>query len=625
MAPPCPRSIGSVPPAPAGDRRYAARWLGALLFLIVLGVFLPALRNDFVTYDDPAYVIENPHVNSGLSWANFRWAWSSFEHSNWHPLTWLSHQLDCALFGLAPRGHHLTNILLHAGSALVLFLVLRRATGFLWRSLIVAALFGLHPLRVESVAWIAERKDVLSVFLGMLTLWAYVTYAQHRTAARPRAWLPYSLALLTFAVGLTAKPMLVTLPCVLLLLDLWPLGRWRGTELRANAKLILEKLPLFTLAAVSCVLTSRAQSAGGAMQAIENFSLPVRIANALVAYALYLGKLLWPTKLAVLYPNFGEMPPLWQTVLAAALLLGLTAAALWALRRGQAWALVGWLWFLGTLVPVIGLVQVGGQTMADRYSYLPSIGVLLALVWLAAELSHRLPRRSLVLGAASLAAVLACSVLSVRQTALWKNSVTLFQHTLAITRDNWMAHFNLFLAYNRSPETAGLARAEYAKTLEIVAAFSERQNQRGLTLLARPGRLDEAISCFRKAIRVKRDNAGAHLNLGTALLRRPDGRTEAVEELRTALKLNPDSPDAALQLGRALAEDAGTRDQAIYTLRAALWQFGDRTDLRLALANTLAREPRRRDEAIAEYERVLQLEPTNAEAKASLAALRGHK
>ncbi|MFT3830624.1 MAG: tetratricopeptide repeat protein [Opitutaceae bacterium] len=621
MAPSSPRSIGAAPPAPASDRRYTARWLGALLFCVAFGAFLPALRNDFVTYDDPAYVIENPHVSTGLSWANFRWAWTSFEHSNWHPLTWLSHQLDCALFGLAPWGHHLTNILLHAASALLLFVVLQRATARLWRSLVVAALFSLHPLRVESVAWIAERKDVLSTLLGLLALWAYVAYAQRAHAARPRAWSPYGLSLLAFAASLTAKPMLVTLPCALLLLDLWPLDRWHGGALRSVARLVFEKLPFFALAAVSCVLTSKAQAAGGAMQAIENFSLPVRAANALVAYSLYLGKLVWPSGLAVLYPNFGEMPPPAHIAGAALLLVALSTAALVAWRAGRPWALVGWLWFLGTLVPVIGLVQVGGQTMADRYSYFPSIGALLVLVWVAAETSLRLPRRTIVLGAVALAAVLACGVLTARQVARWRNSVTLFQHTLAVTRDNWMAHFNLFLAYRRSPETAELARVEYARTLEIIAGFSERQNQRGLALLDRAGRLDEAIACFRKAVRVKKDNAAALLNLGTALLRRADGHAEAVEVLRAARRHQPESPAVARQLGRALAQEAATRDEGIYLLRTALWQFGDDAALRLALADALGREPRRRDEAIGEYERVLQLDPANAEAKAGLAVL----
>jgi len=604
--------------APGTDRR--PLWLGALLFLITLGVYLPALRYGFITYDDPAYVLEEPHVNSGLTWENFRWAWTSFEHSNWHPLTWLSHQLDCQLFGLAPWGHHLTSILLHAGSTLLLFVLMRRATGFLWRSLVVAALFGLHPLHVESVAWIAERKDVLSTLLGLLSLWAYVAYAQRASSGRPRAWLPYTLAFLGLAAGLTAKPMLVTLPCALLLLDLWPLGRWTGAAPAGRARLVAEKLPFFALAAASCVLTSLAQSAGGAVKAIEYYAIPVRIANALVAYAQYLGKLFWPTDLAVLYPSFGEMPPVEHIVLAVAVLAALSAAALLALRRHHAWAAVGWLWFLGTLVPVIGLVQVGGQTMADRYSYIPSIGVFLVVIWSAAEATRPLARRTLVLGASTVVALTACTGLTLHQLAFWRNAETLFRHTVAVTEDNWMAHFNLFVFYSRSHATQSLAREEYARTVTIVEGFAERQNRRGLALLHQ-GRTKDAISYFRKSIKVKKDHAPAHANLGRALLQTPDRLDEAIASFRTALRLAPDNAEAQLGLGQALARSPDRLPEAISELRIAAWLLPDRADAHLAFADALARDPSRRTTAIAEYEKVLSLEPASAEARAGLARL----
>lgn len=597
-------------------------WWAIALFLVTLAVFLPTLRHDFVTYDDPAYVVGEPHVNTGLTWANVRWAWTSFEHSNWHPLTWLSHQLDCTLFGLAPWGHHLTSVLLHAASTLLLFLVLRRATGFHWRSLIVAALFGLHPLRVESVAWIAERKDVLSTFLMMLTLWAYVAYARLCQSGARRAWLPYALAVVGFAVGLTAKPMLVTLPCVLLLFDLWPLDRWLAGTWRGRARLFGEKLPFFLLAAASCVLTYMAQNAGGAVKTVDNFEPSVRVANAIVAYAGYLGKLLWPADLGVLYPNFGEMPPTGQIVFGSIVLLALSAAVLLAVRRGHHWASVGWLWYLGTLVPVIGFVQVGGQTMADRYSYIPSIGVLIALVWAVAEFTRRLPHRPIVLGVAASAVVATSAAATGHQLGYWKNSVTLFEHTIAVTDDNWMAHFNLFLHYQKSPATAAEARREYTKTAMIVARFAELQNQRGLALLDQPGRLDDAIAYFRKSIRVKKDHAGAHVNLGRALLRRPDRRADALAEFQTALRYEPDNPEATLQLAKALAEDPATLSQAITALRMAVWQLDDRADVHLALADALARDPRRHREAISEYERTLQLDPQNVGARAGLAKLR---
>jgi len=596
--------------------------LGALLFLITLGVYLPALRYGFITYDDPAYVLEEPHVNSGLTWENFRWAWTSFEHSNWHPLTWLSHQLDCQLFGLAPWGHHLTSILLHAGSTLLLFVLMRRATGFLWRSLVVAALFGLHPLHVESVAWIAERKDVLSTLLGLLSLWAYVAYAQRASSGRPRAWLPYTLAFLGLAAGLTAKPMLVTLPCALLLLDLWPLGRWRDATSARRLWLVAEKLPFFALAVTSCVLTALAQSAGGAMKATELFPLSVRIANALVAYALYLGKLCWPTDLAVLYPSFGEMPPVEHIVLAVAVLAALSAAALLALRRHHAWAAVGWLWFLGTLVPVIGLVQVGGQTMADRYSYIPSIGVFIGIVWAAAELTRPLARRASVLGITAGAALTACTGLTLHQLTFWRNSETLFRHTAAVTEDNWMAHFNLFVFYRRDPAAQAQAREEYGRALSIIGAFAERQNQRGLALL-RQGRTEESVSYFRKSIRVKKDHAPAHTNLGLALLQTPGHLDEAIAAFRTALRFDSENGEAQLGLGRALARSPDRLPEAISELRMAVWLLPDRADAHLAFAEALARDPSRRSTAIAEYEKVLSLEPASAEARASLTRLQG--
>lgn len=612
------------PAAPAAQRAIGADrrplWLAALLFLIVLGAYLPALRYDFITYDDPAYVLEEPHVNTGLTWANFRWAWTSFEHSNWHPLTWLSHQLDCRLFGLAPWGHHLTNILLHAGSTLLLFILLRRASGFLWRSLAVAALFGLHPLHVESVAWIAERKDVLSTFLGLLSLWAYVAYAQRAAAGRPRAWFPYHLSLFALAAGLAAKPMLVTLPCAMLLLDLWPLGRWTDATPARRLRLVAEKLPFFALAVVSCVLTSLAQSAGGAMKAVEYFPIPVRIANALVAYASYLGKLFWPTDLAVLYPSFGEMPSSGRIVLAVAVLAALSVAALLALRRGHAWATVGWLWFLGTLVPVIGLVQVGGQTMADRYSYLPSIGMFLVVVWAAAELTRPLARRAVVLGITGSAALTSCTGLTLHQLTFWRNSETLFRHTIAVTEDNWMAHFNLFVFYKRDPAAQVQAREEYGRAVSIIGAFAERQNQRGLALL-RQGRTEEAVSYFRKSIRVKKDHAPAHANLGLALLQTPGGLDEAIAAFHTALQIDSENGEAQLGLGRTLARSPDRLSEAISELRMAVWLLPDRADAHLAFADALARDPSRRTTAIAEYEKVLALEPASAEARAGLAAL----
>jgi tetratricopeptide (TPR) repeat protein len=414
--------------------------------------------------------------------------------------------------------------------------------------------------------------------------------------------------------------MLVTLPCAMLLLDLWPLCRWTGAGPAGLVRLVAEKLPFFAFAAASCVLTSLAQSAGGAMKAIEYFPIPVRIANAFVAYALYLGKLFWPTDLAVLYPSFGEMPPAEHIVLAVALLAALSAAALLALRRRHAWVVVGWLWFLGTLVPVIGLVQVGGQTMADRYSYIPSIGVFLVIVWATAEAMRPLARRVVVLGIATGTALTTCAGLTIHQLAFWRNSETLFRHTVAVTENNWMAHFNLFVFYRRDPAAQVQAREEYDRALSIIGAFAERQNQRGLALL-RQGHTEEAVSYFRKSIRVKKDHAPAHANLGLALLQTPDHLDEAIAAFRTALRLDPENAEAQLGLGHALARSPNRLSEAIAELRMAVWLLPDRADAHLAFADALAHDPSRRTTAIAEYEKVLSLEPASAEALASLARL----
>ena len=426
------------------------------LFLLVLCTFWPSLGNGFVNYDDDLYVAANGHVQSGLSWAGARWAFCTPVAANWHPATILSHMLDCQLFGLKPWGHHLTSVWLHAVNTVLVFLVFRRMTGALWRSLLVAALFGLHPLRVESVAWVAERKDVLSTFFFMLTLWAYVRYAQESKVQSPKSKVAYVLALVFFACGLMSKPMLVTLPFVLLLLDYWPLGRnaecgMRNAEPGAGGKvqgrtwpwmkLVREKAPFFLLAAIASAVTLITQHRAKALATVENIRLIDRLANALVSYCRYLAKFLWPAKLAVFYPE----PVKWPTatvLLAGLLLLGISIMAV-ALRHRHRYLPVGWLWSLGTLVPVIGLVQVGAQAMADRYTYVPLIGVALLLVWGMHELTSRWQFRAVLLSAAAAAGMILCVALTRRQIGHWRDTETLFRHALAVTDDNWVAHHNL--------------------------------------------------------------------------------------------------------------------------------------------------------------------------------------
>ncbi|MCY2989851.1 MAG: hypothetical protein NTY19_18560, partial [Planctomycetota bacterium] len=408
----------------------------ALLVVTVLCAYWPVGRHEFVNFDDPQYLVDNPQVRQGLTWGGIRWAFTTGHAANWHPVTWLSHMIDCQLVGLQAGWHHVIGMLFHIANSVLLYLVFQRMTGAIWRSFMVAALFALHPLHVESVAWAAERKDVLSALFWILSLAAYVRY----TAAP--SWRSYGVVMVCFALGLMAKPMLVTLPCVLLLLDYWPLGRWsfeanRRVRLRL---LIVEKLPLLALSAASCLVTMIVQSRGGAVGSVTAFPVTVRLANAVVAYVAYLGKLIWPTRLAVFYPYHAIAT--WQWMSAAAVLAGITAVAI-ITRRRWPYLLVGWLWYLGTLVPVIGVIQVGRQSMADRYTYLPLVGVFVMLVWWITELSARSRWSQSLLRVAAGTAIIVCLALSFLQVVRWRNSVTLFEHCLRVTGNNALAHTSL--------------------------------------------------------------------------------------------------------------------------------------------------------------------------------------
>lgn len=424
--------------------------LGVCLFLaaMVATLFGPTLGHGFVNYDDDAYIHLQPEVVRGLSWDGVVWAFTQVHSGNRHPLTSLSHMLDCQLWGLNARGHHFGNVLLHGASALLLFLALRAMTGALWRSAFVATLFAIHPLRVESVAWVSERKDVLSGFFFMLTLLAY-----HRYAQRPGA-LRYGAVALLFALGLMAKPMLITLPFLLLLLDFWPLRRptrW--------PRLLLEKLPLFFLCAVSALATMQAQT--HTMRSLELLPLSARLANAAVALVTYIGQFFWPTRLGVFYP-LPEQVSIWKTAFALALVVALTLLTL-RLRRSRPYLTVGWLWYLGMLVPVLGLVQVGLQSHADRYTYLPQIGFALALTWGIADLSASWKFRPQILTAAAALIVGALSLATARQVDYWQSSETLWRRTLAVTEKNAVAHTNLGTLL---PALEALAHYEAAVALE---------------------------------------------------------------------------------------------------------------------------------------------------------------
>jgi tetratricopeptide (TPR) repeat protein len=598
-----------------GRERRRSFVLGALLFLLVAGVFLPAVTHDFITYDDPVYVTQNAHVTGGLTPENVAWAFKSTEASNWHPLTWLSHMADCQLFGLRPWGHHLTSVLLHALNALILFVALRRMTGALWRSLLVAALFGLHPLHVESVAWISERKDLLCAAFWMLALWAYAARAGALRECRRGAWAYYGLTLLLFALGLMCKQMIVTLPCVLLLLDYWPLGRWHGSSGAARWALVAEKIPFFALGAAASMVTLFAQGGGEAVATTEDFPLPVRVSNALISYCRYLGKCLVPAKLAVFYPFFAEQPPIWEPVLAATLLAAITVAAA-VLVKPRPYLLIGWLWFAGTLVPVIGLVQVGGQSMADRYSYVPLIGVFVMAVWGAADAADHWQVGRAARGVAAAAVVAALGVLTARQLTFWKDGAALFRHAIAVTENNWVAHANLYATLSKSSGTE--ATAEFRETVRILAAFAETHVKKGDELERVPGHSQDAIKEYRTAVRVMPDLAGPHLSLGAALAKTPVHVPEAIDEFREAVRLRPDLAEAHYDLGIALSGTPGGQTEAVSEYETVVTLEPDNFRAHYNLAFLLSRIPGRQNEAIAEYEAVIRLRPDNYQAHFNL-------
>jgi tetratricopeptide (TPR) repeat protein len=491
--------------------RVPRHWLVALALAgVTLVAFAQALWCGFVNYDDPDYVTKNEHVTAGLSAEGVRWAFTTFKNGNWHPLTWLSLQLDATLWKTDPFGFHLTNVLLHAANAALLFLALRALTGALWRSAAVALLFAVHPLRVESVAWVTERKDVLSTLFGLLALWAYAAYV---AAPSTRRYL--ALAGL-FALSLLSKPMLVTLPCLLLVLDWWPLGRLQTADWWRR---VVEKLPLFALVVASSAVTYRAQLDQSAVGNTEMFPASVRAENAVVSYAAYLLKTVWPADLGAYYPHpiYDRRPGgglTGETVgLAAVLLAALTAGAV-ALRRRAPYLLAGWLWFLGTLVPVIGLVQVGAQAYADRYTYFPQIGLLLAVCWGAADLARGRERVAL---AAAGAAALVLALATQAQMAYWKNSEVLWRHSLQVTFSNSTAEMNL------------------GEILE------EKKDFQG------------AAECYRRAADCEPGSVGAHYRLGT-VLDRLNLNNDAAREFGEAARLAPDSPDAVYKLGITAAK-----------------------------------------------------------------------
>ena len=531
------------------DKRPNRYWV--ILFYLALAFATAAafwqVRNcDFVNYDDPAYVTKNQHVQQGLTLDGIRWAFTAKCCGNWHPLTMVSHMLDCQLFGADnPGWHHLHNLLLHIVNTLLLFAVLRQMTGALWRSAFVAAAFALHPLHVESVAWISERKDVLSTLFWILTMAAYLRYVK-RTGA---GW--YMLTLLVFALGLMSKPMLVTLPFVLLLLDYWPLGRFSGDDNVLRWKtawpLIREKIPFFALSAISSIVTFVVQQSSGAVQPIAVLRPTIRVVVAVVSYAEYINKLLWPSRLAVFYP-LGTMS-VGQFVMAVLLLVGVSVCVI-RLAQQYKYLPVGWLWYLGTLVPVIGLVQVGGQSMADRYSYVPFTGLFIIIAWGVPDMLAQWRYRKIAVGASAIMVLSLWSVCTVLQVRHWRNNVMLFEQAIEVTEGNYIAHNQLG---NRLQAEGKLDEAisHYREAIRIKPKYARAHYNLGCALFRLDG-LDEAISCYNKALELKPDYAEAENNLG-ALLAKQRRFHEAIGHFRQALQIKPDYAEARQNLAKAKA------------------------------------------------------------------------
>jgi len=518
------------------------------LFLIVAILLLygPVRQFDFINFDDPMYIVDNGYVQTGLNLKSIIWAFTDTHTGNWHPLNWLSYMMDVELFGLAPGTHHMTNVFFHMINAMLLFIVLKRMTNKIWQSGVVAMLFALHPLHVESVAWISERKDVLSAFFGFLTMWSYVRYVEKPGLKR---YLPVSVF---FLLGLMAKPMLVTLPFVLLLLDYWPLKRFNMSLSKSNNNpftmgLVLEKIPLFFLTVISSLITFITQEKGGAVASIVVLPLDVRAANALVSYLLYLWKMICPQNLAVFYPYPETIPKV--LIISAFLTMVLILSLGVYFRKKYPYVISGWLWYLGTLVPVIGLIQIGEQSMADRYVYIPMIGIYIIIVWGVSDCFGKFRYKTAVLGIIGVAVCVGLALTTRAQVLLWKNSMTLLEHTIKVTDNNYMIHNNLGIAYAKAGRYDEAAK-NLSAALQINPDYLKAQHEMGNVVIAR-GDLNRAIAYYSAALKINPRYAPAHHNLGLALLR--SGKIDAaISHFKQALSAQSGYRDARQSLNRSL-------------------------------------------------------------------------
>jgi len=602
-------------------RPFHPQWFIAMgLFVLTIIAFARSGRLDFVNYDDPDYVTKNLVVQGGLSWDGLRWAFSSTQATNWHPVTWLSHMLDCSIFGLDPRGHHGMSVFLHGINAALLFFLLNTMTRALWPSAVVAALFSIHPLRVESVAWIAERKDILSLLFGLLAIMAYVRWIRGAAndTAPLRRHVHYGVTVLCFGLSLMSKPMLVTLPFLLLLLDFWPLQRFgNGKQPGRHAiALVMEKLPLLAMSVASSVITVLAQSRGGAMSNLEAVPLPLRLANAVVTYGIYLRQMAWPAPLAVLYPYRTDLSI--ALVMACLALVGTITAAAFVFRRTRPYVLVGWLWYLGTLVPVIGLVQVGQQAHADRYTYFPMIGILLAIVWMAASILHDVSRQMrLIAGVVFMAIMLVLSLRTHDQLKHWRDSVTLFEHSIAVAGGTAVSCNNLGSALvDRGRPEEGIVWLERA--LGLNPEHAPAHSNLGMAY-ANAGREDLAEGSFLAALRINPANVNANYNLG--VLRLKQGRlSEAEAMFKAAIAHRPSYYDARFNLSHVLIR-AGRVDEARAMLRELIAEYPQQLPARLTLADLML-DNHQPLEAAREFAEALTIEPHHAPALRGLGTAR---
>jgi len=611
---PLPADKPAAPPAFAFDKSIfdiekprSIFLISLLLFALTAWVFSPALQCPLLIFDEFGYVFKNPHVNNGIHWDNIKWAFLSLEYSNWYPLTWISHMLDVQFYGWNAWGHHLTNVLLHAANTVLVFLVFRKLTGATWRSLMMALFFGLHPLRVESVAWISERKDVLSTFFWLSAMWAYARFAAETKIHGGKAKWFYGLTLFFLIMGLMSKTMLVTLPFVFLLLDYWPLKRW---EQKSRWNLLIEKVPFFLPVIGVSILSCIAQQRGGMTHEMINLSLPDRLENAVISYVRYLGKFFWPENLCVYYPHPGHWPA--DKVILAGLFVAGVSLFAWLKRKSIPYLFVGWFWFLGTLVPVINLVQLGSQSIADRYTYVPIIGICLLVSWGLWELTKQWRQRAVVLSVAVAAAVIVCAALTRYEIQFWKSDVKLWSRAIAVTDGNYVAHCNLgMIVRTLNPQWA---LNEFQQSDSIYPYYAEAQ--KALANLLVQGRFyPQAIAHGQVAVELDPSDPRPLFDISCAY-RREGNYDEAIRYVRKAISLDPHSLNYQATLCEMLVQ-SGHGVESIPFLEETVMTMSNQPIILNALGVALI-DNRQYDEAITNFQKALQIIPDLAIAKSNL-------